>query len=407
MASQNSDQARQDPAPLHGVRVIDFTRLLPGPACTQILAEFGAEVIRVEDASRDDGGDFLRVPTNADESRRSSIFARGALYEAVNRGKRSIALDLKSKAGQDIAQALAARSQVLVEGFRPGVMHRLNLGYEQLALSAPALVYCSISGYGQEGPWAGWAGHDINYLSLTGVLDQFRGRSGPPVLPSVQWADLASGALNATIGILAALLQARSTERGRHLDIAMAQGLYGLQASISALLEASGQVPTPGSAMLTGGVASYQVYATRDGRYLAVGALEPHFWARFCDVIGRSDLLNQGLCDGDEGRHAIETVSSIIGEHPLEHWVRVFEGRDCCVTPVLSLSEATSHGPYPRHSTHLFPIQWGTVELGPAPQCGADGLDLLAELGYGRERARALAEAGIIRWPPAADHKAP
>jgi crotonobetainyl-CoA:carnitine CoA-transferase CaiB-like acyl-CoA transferase len=386
------------PPPLAGVRVLDFTRLLPGPACTQILAEFGAEVIRVEDASRADGGDFLR-PLADDERARAATFGRGQLYRMINRGKRSIALNLKTSEGQAIARALAAHSQVLVEGFRPGVMSRLGLGQEALLADTPSLVYCSISGYGQSGPWAHWAGHDINYLALTGVLEQNRAPDGRPILSSVQWADLASGALNAVIAILAALLPARTLGVGRHLDIAMAQGLYGLQASIRSLLDSTGQQPPAGQTMLTGGVASYQVYATLDGRWLAVGALEPHFWAEFCRVLECPDLLEQGLVGGVAGQRAIARVASLIGAQPLAHWLERFAGRDCCVTPVLSLAEAATHGPYPRQSDRIFPISLGGDPLSDAPECGADGAALLAELGYDSADIDGLVRERALRLP--------
>jgi crotonobetainyl-CoA:carnitine CoA-transferase CaiB-like acyl-CoA transferase len=416
-----------DPPPLAGIRVLDFTRLLPGPACTQLLAEFGAEVLKVEDAGRADGGDFLRMPPEATNAQRSATFAQGRLFEAINRGKGSIALNLKHPQGRSIALALAARSQVVVEGFRPGVMHRLGLGYESLRVDNPSMIYCSISGYGQTGSWAQRAGHDINYLSVTGVLDGLRQGNGQPALSSVQWADLASGALNATIAILAALLGARATGRGRHLDIAMAQGLYGLQVSASAGLHGQSFHPAsvpahapgwpaepdrtdaaaPGTSMLTGGVAAYQVYATLDQRWLAVGALEPHFWSGFCAVIEREDLLGAGLAAGVAGRRAIAEVAQVIGSRTLAEWVETFDGHDCCVTPVLSLSEAARYGPYPRLREGMFPISLGRVELAAAPARGADGLRILSELGYSSEQIESWVGDRVIGLPPSASPTSP
>lgn len=405
--STDASSARADPArpPLAGVRVLDFTRLLPGPACTQILAELGAEVLRVDDATREDGGDFLRVPPGATPAERDAVYTGGALYEAVNRGKRSIALNLKHPEGRNLARQLAARSHVLVEGFRPGVMARLGLSHSTLLSEHPALVYCSISGYGQDGPWAQWAGHDINYLALTGVLERLRAPGGKPVLSSVQWADLASGALNATIGILAALYDARGSGLGRHLDIAMAQGLYGLQ--VSALAEAHARdtgAEAPVSdhsapSILTGAVAAYQVYGTQDGRWLAVGALEPPFWRRFCGVIGRDDLIDQGLLDGQRGERAINEVTRVIATRNLSEWVEAFNGVDCCVTPVLSLSEAASRGPYPRQGHTLFPIRLGTTCLPSAPESGEHGSSVLADLGYDPDQIKALADQGVLGLP--------
>ncbi|THF63931.1 CoA transferase [Pseudothauera nasutitermitis] len=318
------------PAPLAGLRVLDLTRLLPGPLATQHLADFGAEVIKIEDPG---AGDYAR--------------SMGALhgdtsyfFRVVNRGKQSIRLDLKQDAGRELLLRLAESADVLVEGFRPGVMDKLGLGYEVLAARNPRLVMCSITGYGQDGPYAQRAGHDINYIGYAGVLDQIGRAGGPPALSNLQIGDLLGGTLSALFGLLVAVIDARASGQGRHVDVAMTDAT--LAHAIFPLCEvlAHGAVRPRGEDLLDGGVPCYGVYETADGRHLAVGALEEKFWFLLCDTLGRPDLRPAHLATGEAGRRAREELGAIFRGRTLADWVAVFDQVDCCVTPVLRMEES-------------------------------------------------------------------
>jgi len=263
--------------PLEGIRVLDLSRLLPGPFLTMVLADLGADVVKVEDPKV---GDYLRIFPPA----KGGISGR---YLAINRGKRSLALDLKDPAGKAAFLRLVAGADVVVESFRPGVLDKLGLGYDVLAGHNPRIVVCSISGYGATGPYVHRAGHDLNYIGLAGVLAMGSERpGGPPAMPGVQIADLAGGALWSATGILAALVGRERTGRGAHLDISMTEGSLALLAAELGNLDC-GARPTRGTETLNGGLAAYGVYRTADERFVSVGALEPKFWMAFCTAIGR------------------------------------------------------------------------------------------------------------------------
>ena len=262
---------------LQGVKVLDLTRLLPGPFLTMILADLGADVVKVEEPRR---GDYMRdfPPRGEGPSGR---------YTAVNRNKRSVTMDLKDDHERERFLRMAARADVVVESFRPGVMDRLGVGYEALRERNGRIVLCSISGYGQTGPYRDRAGHDINYLALAGVLAMSgQDPDGPPALAGVQIADLGGGALWGALGILAALVDRDRTGRGAHLDISMTEGALALLASEFGIVDAGPSPPTRGTGLLNGGAARYGVYETRDGGYLSVGALEPQFLARLAAATG-------------------------------------------------------------------------------------------------------------------------
>ena len=259
-------------APLDGIRVLDLTRLLPGPMCSLHLADMGADVIKVEDTG---AGDYARA-------------TRG-YYELINRNKRSLAIDLKQPRGKALFDRLVRGTDVLIEGFRPGVARRLGIDFESLRRLRPSLVYASITGYGQSGPYRDRAGHDLNYCALAGITDQIGPAGGPPVIPNLQIADLLGGALSTAMGVLAALVDAQRSGRGRYLDVAMtdcalAHSVFPLMA-----VNETGAPPGRGAGLLSGGVPWYRVYATRDGRYVALAALERKFWAALCRAIDRPD----------------------------------------------------------------------------------------------------------------------
>jgi len=309
-------------APLKGVKVLDLTRLLPGPMCTLHLADMGADVIKVEDTG---AGDTMPVPVRA----------------LVNRNKRGIRLDLKQPQGVQAFRQLARSADVLVEGFRPGVMERLGLGYAALSRDNPRLVYCSITGYGQTGPLRDLAGHDLNYCGQAGVADQIGSDANTPALSNLPLADLMGGALTAAMGILAALVDAVRTGEGRFIDIAMTDGVLAHAVMPMATLATQGRTRPAGGDTLSGGLACYATYRTADGRFVAVGALERKFWDGLCDVIHRADLkpLHRSL-DAEVERRVRAELTEIFAGASLAHWEERFRGSDCCVSPVRKLEEA-------------------------------------------------------------------
>jgi len=324
--------------PLAGVRVLDFSTLLPGPLCTLLLAEAGAEVVKVERPGR---GDEMR----AYEPRFGTDSVNFAM---LNRGKRSITLDLKDPRDAQAAVALARDADVLVEQFRPGVMARLGLGYDALSALNPRLVYCSISGYGQTGPMADVAAHDLNYQAETGMLGLSAGADGKPGLPQALVADIGAGAYPAAINILLALRQRDADGKGCHLDVAMADNLFtfmywGLGNGFS-----GGGWPKPGAELVTGGTPRYQVYATSDGRFLAAAPLEQKFWEKFLEVIGRPDLLDDRA--DPEGVRA--AVAKTVASRPAADWAARFDGVDACVCVVKSLEEAVANPHF--HARGIF-----------------------------------------------------
>jgi len=389
-----------EPAPLAGLRVLDLTRLLPGPVCTLYLADLGADVVKIEDTG---AGDYARHLGN----RPGTV---SAFFRAVNRNKRSLALDLKDARGRAAFLALAKDADVIVESFRPGVVRTLGVDYAAVAAINPRIVYAAISGYGQTGPRAHAAGHDINYLGYAGVLDQSGTRDGPPALCNLQIADLLGGAASAAIALLAALLGAQRTGRGRYVDVAMADA--SLAHNIFALhaLEQWGRVLPRGADLLTGGVPCYGVYPTQDGRWLAVGALEPKFWRALCDAIARPDLVAGQLAPGDEGARVRAELERVFAGAPLATWTSKLAPVDCCVTPIATLDEALAdvqfvaremvltrgdgsreYAPPFKVSAHEFAV------TRQAPAQGQHSAEVLREAGYGEDAIGALVAAGVVR----------
>ncbi|CCF96193.1 CoA transferase [Ralstonia solanacearum] len=335
-----------DPAPhrpLTGVRVLDLTRLLPGPAATRHLADLGAEVIKIEDPGPGDyARDMLRTPADRAAGRPSLFF------RALNRGKAELRLDLKRAEDREALIGHARHADVLIESFRPGVMARLGIGWETLRAANPALVMCSISGYGQDGPLAQAAGHDINYIGYAGMLDQLAGDNGTPIVPNVQIGDLLGGALTAAVGILAALVDARATGRGRHIDVSMTDAVFAHNLMAFFAVGAHGRASRAGTDLLNGGVPCYGVYRTADGRFMAVGALELKFWQALCDVIGRPEWKGRHWScgqpvGGDEARALRDALAALFRSATQAEWIARFAGTDCCVTPVLRMEEALQH----------------------------------------------------------------
>ncbi len=321
--------------PLDGLVVLDLTRLLPGAVATQLLADFGAEVVKVEEPGR---GDYGRVMPPL-------IDGVGAVFSFVNRGKKSVALNLKDPAGRDAFLRLAERADVLVEGNRPGVMQRLGLDYATLRARNERLIYVALTGYGQDGPYANLAGHDLNYLALGGALDITGVRDGPPAIPGVQIADLAGGSMQAVIGILLALAARTTTGRGQFVDVAMLDGVVSMLPVPLARYAASGRLPQRGNETLSGRYACYNVYQARDGRWIAVGALEPKFWAALCRGLGCERFIDEQFAEDPRQREIIDAVAAVFRTRDAGDWDGRFRGADACVTIVRNIGEvvADSH----------------------------------------------------------------
>jgi crotonobetainyl-CoA:carnitine CoA-transferase CaiB-like acyl-CoA transferase len=313
--------------PLHGIRVLDFSTLLPGPMAGLILAEAGAEVIKIE---RPGYGEEMRLyePRFGDTS---------ANFALLNRGKKSLALDLKDAATIAKLRALIAESHVIIEQFRPGVMARLGLGYDDVRKVNPAIVYCSVTGYGQTGPKANTAAHDLNYIGDTGLLALSAGADGAPIPPPGLIADIGGGTLPAVINILLALREAERTGKGTHLDIAMCDNVLAWQYWALGTVEAEGRVPVPGKELVTGGSPRYRIYRTADGRFAAVAALEQKFWDNLCDLLDLAEALRDDRRDPEA---TAAGVASIIASKPAAHWQKKFATCDLCCSIVQDMAEA-------------------------------------------------------------------
>jgi alpha-methylacyl-CoA racemase len=313
--------------PLEGTRVLDFTTLLPGPLATLILAEAGARVIKIERHGR---GDEMR-------SYEPKFGTDSVNFALLNRGKESLEVDLKSPEAWALLRPLIERADVLVEQFRPGVMKRLGLDYNAVAEINPRLVYCSISGYGKEGPRAGVAAHDLNYVSETGLLGLTAGPDGAPVLPQALIADIGGGAYPAVMNILLALLERERTGEGAYLDVSMSENVFTFLYWAIGNGTAGGEWPEPGNDLLTGGSPRYNIYRTADGHYVAAAPLEEKFWRRFCDILGLEETSRDDSRDPGATKTAIaERIASL----PADHWRERFEGEDVCCTVVRGVREA-------------------------------------------------------------------
>lgn len=381
--------------PLSGLTILDLTRLLPGAVCTLILADLGADVVKVEEPGR---GDYLREfpPLGKTQS---------VLFTALNRGKRSLTLNLKSDTGRTILLDLARRADVLVEGFRPGVLARLGLSYERLQAINERLVICSISGYSQHGPLRSRAGHDLNYLGYAGALPLLAPRGGGrPIVPGMQLADLGGGALPATIGILAALLERGRTGRGQVLDIGMSAGVLHWLAAYAAEFWAAGAIPPGGRGPLSGGYACYSVYSTGAGGALTVAAVEPHFWANLCRMLGREEFIPLQYAGWPEQERIFADLDALFATRTRDEWLAFFGDAEVCVGPVLRLGEALD-----LHHDQLITLDqpgegelralgglFGVHSTRPAPGLGEHTGAVLATLGYGAERIGQLMQEGIV-----------
>ncbi len=390
---------------LEDIRVLDLSRLLPGGFCSLLLADFGAEVLKVEDTGM---GDYVRWgPPYYEEAEES---ARSALFLALNRGKRSIRLDLKKERGKEVLLRLARKYDVLLESFRPGVLDRLGVGYERLREENPGLVYCAITGYGQDGPYTGRSGHDMNYLGLNGLLGLTGERDGPPIQSAGQIADVGGGGLMAAVGILVALRERERSGEGQAVDVSMFDGSLSWLALVAAKYLCDDQVPRRGELELAGGLICYRPYACKDG-WVTLGALEPKFWQAWCRGVGREDLVEKQFERPGSEAHA--EVERIFLERTREEWRDFASRHDCCLEPLLQLDEALDSELVRAREMVVELDQPGSgavrqlgvpVKLsrtpggaqGPGPVLGEHTRQVLAGLGYSQQEIDALEEAGVV-----------
>lgn len=316
--------------PLSGVRVLDFSTLLPGPMATLVLAEAGAEVIKIERPAK--GDDMRHYPPKQGQN--------SASFALLNRGKTSVEVDLKDPDAVRRLTPLIRDSHILIEQFRPGVMDRLGLGYETVRAINPALVYCAITGYGQDGPDHLKAGHDLNYIAEAGLLGLSAGTDGAPVIPPGLIADIGGGAYPAVMNILMALRQAEKTGEGCYLDISMSDNLFPWMFWALAKKQVTGEDPAAGGELLSGGSPRFRIYQTADHRYIAVAALEQHFWINFCELIALPEDLRR---DHGQEEATGNAIARILAGQTAAHWQALFDGQDVCCSVVATLEEALDH----------------------------------------------------------------
>jgi crotonobetainyl-CoA:carnitine CoA-transferase CaiB-like acyl-CoA transferase len=377
---------------LNGITVLDLSRLLPGPYCSMILADHGARVIAIED--------------------RKQYLKDGLFLPSVQRNKAHMCLDLKTEEGKEIFFRMARRADVVIEGFRPGVVERLGVDYEAVRTVRPEIIYCSISGFGQSGPWRDRAGHDVNYLGDSGVLDLIGEAGQKPVIPGIQIADIAGGGMNAAIGILLALYARQRTGQGQRIDISMTDGMLALLPVAKYFHEQTGTVPPRGRNMLAHGYACYNTYETADGRFIAVGALEGRFWKALCRHLGLAQYADSQF-DADRSQEIIAAVAAIFKQKPLSQWEAELSGQDLCVSGIRAMDEALGADHFRQREMVVElarPEGGADTELGvavklsatpgavrtPRPRFGEDTESVLKEFGYNAEHIRRLADKGII-----------
>lgn len=312
---------------LQGIKVLDLTRLLPGPYCSMILGDFGAEVLKVEQPGE---GDYARGYPPL-------LGGLGYRFIILNRNKKSMTLDLKTAKGKEIFFRLVKKADVVVESFRPGAMKRLGVDYESLKEINPRIIFCSLSGFGQNGPYKMEAGHDLNYVSLAGITSLTGERDGAPYIPGVQIADITGGSM-AALGILLALQSRSLTGKGQYIDISLFNVALAMLPAEASFYFGNGQVTKRGESRLTGGLANYNIYRTKDNRYMAVGALEKKFWTNLCRALEREDLVD-AIDDSEKQKDLFGVLGEIFGAKTLAEWEKIIEGKDTCVTPVKNIDE--------------------------------------------------------------------
>jgi alpha-methylacyl-CoA racemase len=392
--------------PLSGIRVLDLSRLLPGAYASQMLADFGADVIKIEEPGI---GDYGRILLSGSSD-------MNLYFLAINRNKRSMTLNLKSAEGREVFLRLVRGADVVLESFRPGVMERLGLGYEQLREAQPGIVYCAISGYGQDGPYRLRAGHDLNYAGYAGLLHYNRSKNGEPTMPPTQIGDLAGGSFMAVIGILTALMGRGQNGEGRMVDVSMTEGVMALLPTAATTYLSTGVAPMPGRDALDGGLPCYNIYETQDGKHVTLGALEYKFWHTFCTRIGHLELLPFHAPVGPgEREEAIDMLRAIFKTKTRDEWLAELADIDACLGPVYTLEEAMNDPQAIERGTSVtgqvssedertfrtlpsFPRISGVEQEQryPPPTLGEHTHALLAEVGYSEAEIEQMRTGGVI-----------
>jgi crotonobetainyl-CoA:carnitine CoA-transferase CaiB-like acyl-CoA transferase len=382
--------------PLDGIRILDLSRLLPGPYCTMLLADLGAEIIKIETPGL---GDYMRLipPFVQDPATGETI---STAYLMVNRNKKSVALNFRNARGKEVLMRLARAVDVIVETFRPGAVAKWGIGYEAVRAVNPHIVYCSLSGYGQTGPYRDRAGHDLNYIALAGLLAANGTAGGPPIPLAVQVADLSGGML-AAIAVLAAIIGRARTGEGQYLDVSLFDGALSWASTMIGGAFVTGKPIERGKMQLSGGMACYNVYATRDGKYITLGIIEPHFWQAFCNAIGRDDLKGRAY-DFD----AISDVAAIMQTRTLDEWIESLRTIDACVEPVRDFG-AVFDDLHIKHRGLIAPgasmPQIGSVfvfagnDYVPPPRQGEHTRAVLRGLGISELEIGELEKVGVIK----------
>ncbi|MCL4487223.1 MAG: CoA transferase [Chloroflexi bacterium] len=386
---------------LEGIRILDLSRLLPGPYCTMLLGDLGAEVVKIETPGI---GDYMRMipPFLEDSSTGETI---STAFVMVNRNKKSVALNFRNARGKEVFKRLAKGADVILETFRPGAVDRWGIGYEAMQAINPSIVYCSLRGYGQTGPYRTRAGHDLNYLALTGILAANGAPGGPPIPPAVQVADLSGGML-AAVSILAALVGRSKTGEGQYLDVSLFESALSWAGTMIGATFAAGNKTGPGTMQLNGAMACYNVYETQDGEYLTLGAIEPHFWAAFCKAVERPDLDARAY-----DAQAIPDVAAIFKTRTRAEWLGMFDSIDACIEPVRDF-EQIMEDPHLRHRGLIqqtaIPGDGAVPQVGsvfvfanrhatPPPALGQHTREVLQGIGMEDQELEDLEERGITK----------
>ena len=404
-ASQTNYLERpQKKGPLAGVRIIDFTRLLPGPLATMFLADMGADVIKVEDPDRPD---YVR-------DFEPKIDGMSMFYLSLNRSKRSLAVNYLSPDGRQVIHDLVEHADVLIEQFRPGVMKEMGLGYEELSKLNPRLVYVSITGYGQQSSKAMDSGHDLNYIAIAGALGITGIKDCPPVIPGFQLADIAGGSYMAMNAVTAALYHREKTGKGDHVDVSMTDAALPFTALQFAYQQGLKKEPGRGNFELTGAIPNYNIYECSDGKYVALGSLEPKFWNAFCEKLDKKDWSTAFLKKGEELVAIKIEVQQLFKSKTRGEWVDFFKDEDICLTVVNDLSEL-EHDPYlnernmfltnehpavGKYKTINQPLKFNQTAFDNnwnAPELGDDTSAILAALNYDDKQITELKESGVIK----------
>ena len=389
--------------PLENIIILDLTRLFPGPMCTLHLADLGADVIKIEDPGT---GDYARAvpPFQKNISK---------FFLAINRNKRSLTLDIRKEEGRAIFMELAKKADVIVESFRPGVVDKLGIGYDQIKQINSQIIYCSITGYGQTGPYSHLAGHDLNFLAYAGIIKSAPKSKGIPAIPNFQIGDLIGGTACGAMSILAAILQQKLQGKGQYLDVSIMDGLLAHSVVGMSNINSEETFGIDLSDMLNGLLHCYQLYPTKDHRYMALASLEYKFWERFCKALDRDDLISRHLDRGADSEEVHETLVDIFLKKTQKEWIHHFKEIDCCISPILTMKEAMNQAhtleremviehphPYEGLVRQLaFPVKFSEFNFEvyrPAPLLGEHTVDVLKEINISNEELSELQKKRIV-----------